>query len=127
MLADVRRSISDLFRAVNKTIYSLDSNYRTRRFETNPTSSRIPLMSGLTHMPKLTRIPIFCIGGSRGRAGRTPPYGTQFFCFHIHFCRKVPMSEVHAPPNGSTPPLREILDPPLFWADLQIFFLWFIH
>ena len=27
------------------------------------------------------------IGGSRGgRAGRTPPYGTKFFRFHIHFC-----------------------------------------
>ena len=33
-----------------------------------------------------------------------PPYGTQFFCFHKHFHRKVPTSEVHAPPNGSTPP-----------------------
>ena len=37
-------------------------------------------------------------GGSRGRARRTPPYGTKFFRFHIHFCRKAPMSEVHAPP-----------------------------
>ena len=43
------------------------------------------------------------IGGSRGRAGRTPPYGTQFFHFRIHFCQKVPVSGVHAPPNGSTP------------------------
>ena len=42
------------------------------------------------------------IGGSRGRAGRTPPYGTQFF----HFRQKAPVSEVHAP-------LRQILDPPL--------------
>ena len=37
------------------------------------------------------------------------PYGTQFFRFHIHFHRK----EVHDPKNKSTPPLREILDPPL--------------
>ena len=44
------------------------------------------------------------IGGSRGRAGHTPPYGTQFFHFHIHFCQKVPTLEVHTPPNGSTPP-----------------------
>ena len=51
-------------------------------------------------------------GGGAGRA-HASPYGTQFFHFRIHFCRKAPMSEVHAPPNGSTPPLREILDPPL--------------
>ena len=48
-----------------------------------------------------------CIGGSRGRARRTPPYGTQFFRFRIHFHRKVPMSVVHAPPNGCTPPYRK--------------------
>ena len=33
-----------------------------------------------------------------------PPHGTQFFRFRIHFHRKRPMSEVHAPPNGCTPP-----------------------
>ena len=46
-----------------------------------------------------------------------PPYGTQFFCFHIHFHHKAPASGPHLPPppNGSmAPPLREILDPPLF-------------
>ena len=43
----------------------------------------------------------------------TTPYGTQFFRFHIHFHRKAPASGVHVPPNGSTPPLQEILDPPL--------------
>ena len=36
-----------------------------------------------------------------------PNYGTQFFHFHIHFRRKVPTSEDHAP-------LQEILDPPLY-------------
>ena len=62
----------------------------------------------------------YYIGGSRGRARRTPPpYGTQFFRFCIHFHQKVPMSEVHAPPNGCTPPLREILDPPLFVQSIQ--------
>ena len=34
----------------------------------------------------------------------TTPYGTLFFCFHIHFHQKAPASGVHAPPNGSTPP-----------------------
>ena len=29
----------------------------------------------------------------------------HFFCFPIHFCQKVPMSGVHAPHNGSTPPM----------------------
>ena len=55
------------------------------------------------------------IGGSRGGAcpAHAHPYGTQFFRFRIHFHRKVPMSEVHTPPNRCTPPLREILDPPL--------------
>ena len=37
-------------------------------------------------------------------SGVHPPYGTQFFHFHIHFHRKAPMSEVHAPQNGFTPP-----------------------
>ena len=36
-----------------------------------------------------------------GRPGARPPYGTQFFRFRIHFNRKVPTSEVHAPPTGS--------------------------
>ena len=53
------------------------------------------------------------IGRSRGRAGCMPPYGTQFFHFCKHFCQKVSVSEVHIPPNGFTPALREILDPPL--------------
>ena len=55
---------------------------------------------------------ISSIGGSRGRARRTPPYGTKFFHFHIHFQQKVPMSEVHAPRRVHSL-LREILDPPL--------------
>ena len=42
------------------------------------------------------------LGGVPG--ARPPPHGTQFFHFRIHFCQKVPVSEVHAPPNGSTPP-----------------------
>ena len=37
-------------------------------------------------------------------AGSTPPYGTKFFRFHIHFHQKAPMLGVHTPPNGSTPP-----------------------
>ena len=46
------------------------------------------------------------IGGSRGGACRAHalPYGTQFFHFCIHFHRKAPASEVHAPLNGCTPP-----------------------
>ena len=32
------------------------------------------------------------------------PQWTQFFNFHIHFWWKVPPLEVHALPNGSTPP-----------------------
>ena len=58
------------------------------------------------------------IGGSRGgAAGAHPPNRIQFFCFCIHFCQKVPTSEVGAPPNGSVPPPQwEILDPPLDMA-----------
>ena len=45
------------------------------------------------------------IGGSRGGVpGARPPYGTQFFRFCIHFHRKVPTSEVHAPLTGARPP-----------------------
>ena len=40
------------------------------------------------------------------------PYGTQFFCFHIHFHQKVPALGVHAPQRVHAP-LREILDSPL--------------
>ena len=42
-----------------------------------------------------------------GRAGHTPPPIGPNSCFRMHFHRKVPTSEVHAP-------LREILDPPLY-------------
>ena len=43
------------------------------------------------------------IGGSRGGVcwAHAPPYRTKFFRFHIHFCRKAPTSEVHAPPTGN--------------------------
>ena len=50
-------------------------------------------------------------GGGACRAHATP-YGTQFFHFHIHFHRKVPMSGVQAP-QWVHAPLWEILDPPL--------------
>ena len=60
-----------------------------------------------------------CIGGSTNKIFRcTPPYGTQFFRFHIHFHQKAPMLEVHAPPKWVHAPLREILDPPLIWTNL---------
>ena len=47
------------------------------------------------------------------RAHAPHPYGTEFFHFCIHFCQKVPTSEVHAPLTGPRLLLREILDPPL--------------
>ena len=31
--------------------------------------------------------------------GARPPYGTQFFHFCTHFHQKVPVLEVHAPPQ----------------------------
>ena len=72
---------------------------------------------GSDHAYLLTHKTIYLaliIGRSRGGHARcTPPYGTKFFYFRIHFCQKAPMSEVHTPPKGSTAPLWEILDPPL--------------
>ena len=38
-----------------------------------------------------------------------PPYGTQFFRFRIHFHRKVPTSEVRAPPAGNPGSATEIV------------------
>ena len=32
------------------------------------------------------------------------PYGTQFFCFRIHFHQKVPMLEDHTPLTAARPP-----------------------
>ena len=64
-----------------------------------------------------TELPLADLGG---RAWHMPPYGTQFFRFCIHFHQKVPTSEVHAPPNGCTPPLQEILDPPLITEHGQV-------
>ena len=61
------------------------------------------------------------IGGSRGACWvHATPYGTQFFHFCIHFHQKVPMSKSTSPPNGCTPPLREILDPPLITNSYHI-------
>ena len=78
-----------------------------------------PTFHIMTYLPCYIQIDI---GGSRGRlARRTPPYGTQFFCFRIHFHWKVPMSEVHAPPNGCTPPYGEILDPPLIDTGMWVY------
>ena len=45
------------------------------------------------------------IGGSMGRAGCTPPYGTQFFHFHTLFrLEKCPHQGIHAPPKVPRPP-----------------------
>ena len=55
------------------------------------------------------------IGGSRGgRAGHTPPpTGPNSFIFTYIFTEKHLRQGIHTLPNGSTPPLLEILDPPL--------------
>ena len=56
-----------------------------------------------------------------GHAQHTPPYGTQFFCFCIHFHQKMPTSEVHAPPHQwMHTPLWEILDPPLHGVNFGV-------
>ena len=60
----------------------------------------------------------YCIGGSGGGLpAHAPLYRTQFFCFHIHFHRKVPTLEAKTPPKWvhAPPPLRKILDPALYW------------
>ena len=44
------------------------------------------------------------LGGGGGAAGACPPNRIQFFCFHIHFCRKVPTSEVGTPTTARCPP-----------------------
>ena len=50
-----------------------------------------------------------------GAVAPLPSNGTKFFHFHMHYCRKAPMSEVGAPTpeTGRRPPQQEILDPPL--------------
>ena len=57
---------------------------------------------------------VLCIGGSRGCAGHTPPptEPNSFIFTHI-FAKKCLRLRSVPPPNGSTPPLQEILDPPL--------------
>ena len=47
---------------------------------------------------------IFTLADLGGMPGAPPPKGAQFFRFCIHFHQKAPASEVHGPPNGSTPP-----------------------
>ena len=77
------------------------------------------------------RIDVCLIGGtftlttdrSGGMPGARPPYGTQFFCFRIHFCRKVPASGPMLPPHGSTPRLWEILDPPLLTYIIYVYYV----
>ena len=53
------------------------------------------------------------IGGSRGRARRTPPMGPNSFIFAYIFTEKCPRRRSMPPLTGARPPLREILDPPL--------------
>ena len=47
------------------------------------------------------------------------PYGTQFFCFCIHFHQKVPTLEVHAPLMGAHPPMGN----PGSTTDMDLFLL----
>ena len=53
------------------------------------------------HILQIVRISTALADLVGGCAGHTPPYGTKFFHFCIHFCQKAPMSEVHAPPTGN--------------------------
>ena len=64
------------------------------------------LSNSSSHFMKLLYLRI---DRSRGVCpAHAPPHGTQFFCFRIHFHRKVPTLEVHAPP----PPPQRVHAPP---------------
>ena len=56
-----------------------------------------------------------------GVPGARPPKGSGFFRFYIQNFQNVTASGVQAPPPRarSTPPLREILDPPLQWMSFR--------
>ena len=54
-----------------------------------------------------------------GHAGHTPsPMGPNSFIFAYIFTEKC-LRQRSTPPNGCTPPLREILDPPLKYINLN--------
>ena len=48
-----------------------------------------------------------------GRRGARPPTGSISFVFTYVFAEKCTRRRLVPPPNGSAPPQREILDPPL--------------
>ena len=62
---------------------------------------------------KYTPLLYIYIGGSRGRAGCTPPPWDPILLFLHTFSLKSAHVGGPSPPNGCMPPLREILDPPL--------------
>ena len=57
----------------------------------------------LCYSEKKPPFPLADLGGG-GVPGSRHPYGTQFFCFRIHFHQKAPASEVHTPLTGARPP-----------------------
>ena len=62
---------------------------------------------------------VFYIGGSRGRAWHTYPLQDPILLFSHTFSLKSACFGGRRPPNGSMPPpLRKILDPPLFYHSL---------
>ena len=74
-----------------------DASYRNGTAQFTPSDTSPAYYLDTSH--------VTIIGGSRGRRRRPPRI--QFFHFRIHFHRKVPASEVGAPPQ------QEIPDPPL--------------
>ena len=59
------------------------------------------------------------LGGVPG-ARPPPPMGPNSFIFAYIFTKKCPRRRFTRPPNGCTPPLWEILDPPLLLHDLTV-------
>ena len=96
---------------------NLEQNFKiSKRLTGTCTLVRMNLVSLNLVLPQMFMFPIFikhhrcynllrsALADLGGVPGALPHYETQFFHFCIHFCQKAPMSEVHAPPNGSTPP-----------------------
>ena len=82
------------------------------------------LKQAVGFLPKGLQSPetVHSSGGPKGAFPYPLPNRTHFFCFRICFCQKAPESDIGAPSQRSWCPQWEILDPPLYFLRIQLFF-----
>ena len=97
VLENILSHLHSEFFSVQETCHCVANNDHCRFIILSVGPDNVIKLVSLSYSKIVTRYKHFALADLGGHARRTPPYGTQFFHFRIHFRQKVPMLEVHAP------------------------------